>query len=397
MTSLAHNFDQLIGRQDTGSIKWDETERLFGNKDILPMWIADMDFRSPLPVIEALKKRAEQGIFGYTARPESYLQAVQAWMKNRHGWDIQKEWLCHSPGIITALNIIISIFTQPDEKVLIQPPVYPPFRKAVENQDREVVLNPLVLKNGTYVMDKQDLEQKLTDPKVALMILCSPHNPVGRVWTEEELRAVVDLCIKNNVLIVSDEIHSDLVFRNGSRHIPLAGLSAEAADHTIVCSAPSKTFNLAGLQISGIIIPNLKRRRIFLKQMQKFALSSPNAFGIVAAEAAYRKGGEWLDQCLGYIKGNFEYVDHFLSENIPELKLIHAEGTYLGWIDCRNLGLTKKELETLMLKKANLAFNQGYTFGKEGEGFERINLACPRQLVEEAMVRLERAVADSKK
>lgn len=397
MALFSDTFDQMNDGNPADSIKWDLVEKLFGNKDVLPMWIADMDFRAPVPVIEALKKRAEHGVFGYTARSDSYLQAVKKWMKDRHGWEIQKEWLCHSPGVIAALNVIVGLFTRPDEKVLIQPPVYPPFRQAIENQDREAVFSPLVLKNGAYVMDRQDLERKLADPKVSLMILCSPHNPVGRVWTEEELRFVADVCMKNDVLIVSDEIHGDLVFREGSRHIPFAGLSAEAADQSIVCTAPSKTFNLAGLQMSNIIIPNLKRRQAYIRKMKKFALSSPNPFGAVAAEAAYRAGGEWLDQCLDYIKSNFEYVDRFLSKNISELALIHAEGTYLGWIDCRKLRLTNKELETLILKKAGLALSHGYTFGDGGGGFERINLACPRRLVVEAMNRLEKAVADYKK
>ncbi|RYL94789.1 pyridoxal phosphate-dependent aminotransferase [Sporolactobacillus sp. THM7-4] len=386
-----YSFDELIDRVKTASVKWDQVDQLFHTEGLLPMWVADMDFRVPDEVTEALKKRIEHGIYGYTVQSESYLAAVQDWMMKRHDWKIRQEWICHSPGVVTALNLIVDGFTKPGDKVLIQPPVYPPFAKAVRNQGRECVTNPLIYHNGTYTMDFADLERKFSDPAVKMMILCSPHNPAGRVWSKDELLKVAESALKHDVLVVSDEIHSDLVFE-GRKHIPYAGLSEDVADRSIVCTAPSKTFNIAGLQISNIIISNPSLRKTYLHQLRRFSLSEPNIPGMVAAEAAYQKGGEWLDQCLNYIKGNADYVSHFLNAHLPELTMVPLEGTYLGWIDCRKLGLNHLKLQDLILKKARVAFNQGYTFGSEGEGFVRINLACPRSLVEQAMSRLEKAV-----
>lgn len=390
-----YHFDEKIERKGTASVKWDEVDRLYHAEGLLPMWVADMDFRVPDEVTDALKGRVDHGIYGYSARSESYLSAVQKWMRERHSWEIDKDWLCHSPGVVTALNLIVDGFTKPGDKVLIQPPVYPPFRKSVHNQGRELVTSALVYDNGKYTMNFTDLEQKMSDPSVKMMILCSPHNPVGRVWTKDELSRVAELSHKHHVLVISDEIHGDLVF-NGKEHLPFANLSEEAANHSIICTAPSKTFNLAGLQISNIIIPNPSLRRIYLSQLQRFSLNEPNALGAAAAEAAYREGGDWLSQCLDYIKGNADYVADFLRNSIPELTMVPLEGTYLGWIDCRKLCLDKLQLQNLMLKKAKIAFNQGYTFGNEGEGFVRINLACPHSLIEQAMRQLHRAIQSLK-
>ncbi|RYM05122.1 pyridoxal phosphate-dependent aminotransferase [Sporolactobacillus sp. THM7-7] len=391
MIQKTYDFDEPIDRLNTASVKWDEADRLFHAEGLLPMWVADMDFHAPDEVIDVLEKRAKHGIFGYTVRSEGYLSAVQGWMKARHGWSVQKDWICHSPGVVTALNLIVEGFTEPGDKVLIQPPVYPPFRKSVQNQGRELVNNPLVEHDGKYRMDFTDLEEKLSDPSVKLMILCSPHNPVGRVWSKDELLKVAELSLKYDVLVVSDEIHGDLIFE-GNQHIPFARLSDEAAKHSIICTAPSKTFNIAGLQISNIIVPNPALRKRYLSQLNRFGLGEPNAFGAAAAEAAYRRGAAWLDQCLHYIKGNADYVADYLETHLPELSMVPLEGTYLGWIDCRKLGLDKFRLQDLMLQKAKIAFNQGFTFGKEGEGFVRINLACSRTLVAEAMKRLKAAV-----
>ncbi|MDD9148521.1 pyridoxal phosphate-dependent aminotransferase [Sporolactobacillus sp. CQH2019] len=391
MNSKEYDFDEIIERKGSASVKWDEADRIFHTEGLLPMWVADMDFRVPDEVTAALRNRVDHGIYGYSLRSESYLAAVQRWMSARHGWEIEREWICHSPGVVTALNLIVDGFTEPGDKVLIQPPVYPPFRKSARNQARDLVTNPLVYDQGKYTMDFADLERKMSDPSVKMMILCSPHNPVGRVWTKAELSQVSQLSLKHHVLVVCDEIHGDLVF-SGKKQIPFAGLSEEAASHSIICTAPSKTFNIAGLQISNIIIPDPALRRIYLDQLQRFSLNEPNALGAVAAEAAYRGGGEWLDQCLDYIKRNADYVADFLRSRIPELTMVPLEGTYLGWIDCRKLGLDKIQLQNLMLKKAKIAFNQGYTFGDEGGGFVRVNLACPRSLIKQAMGRMLQAI-----
>ncbi|EST11617.1 MalY/PatB family protein [Sporolactobacillus laevolacticus] len=390
---MAHtyDFDSVIDRKGTASIKWDEADRIFGGKDLMPLWVADMDFQVPIEITEALKKRISHGIYGYTASSNSYLSSVQKWMSDRHHWPVEKEGICHSPGIVTALNLIVDGFTEEGDKVLIQPPVYPPFSKAVLNQNRQLVTNPLIYSNGRYTMDFSDLENKLSDPKVTLMILCSPHNPVGRVWTKQELATVAELALKYDVLVISDEIHSDLVFQ-GHQHVPFATLSEAAAAHSIVCTAPSKTFNLAGLQISNIIIPDPALRKRYKKQVSRFSLSEPNSLGAVAAEAAYSYGSEWLEQCLEYIRQNADFVSNYLQKHIPDLNMVPLEGTYLGWIDCRHLGWDKIKLQRFFLHDAKIALNQGYTFGVEGEGFVRINLACPRWLLKDALNRLQTAL-----
>jgi cystathionine beta-lyase len=383
----SYNFDLIIDRKETASIKWDEADHIFGGDHLTPLWVADMDFQVPDEVTQVLSERVRHGIYGYTSRSDHYLSAVQRWMDKRHQWKIEKEWICHSPGVVTALNLIMDGFTKNGDKVLIQPPVYPPFAKAVLNHNRELVTNPLIYDHGTYSIDFADLEAKLSDRKVTLMILCSPHNPVGRVWSIKELEALSALAIKYNVLIVSDEIHSDLVF-NGYHHTPYATVSEKAAAHSIICTAPSKTFNLAGLQISNVIIPNQALRRIYLKEVRRFSLGEPNTLGAAAAEAAYRFGENWLDQCLAYIKENADFVSEFLKQKIPNLRMSPLEGTYLGWIDCTELHWDKIKLQRFLTNEAGLALNQGYTFGKEGEGFFRINLACPRSLLEDAMCQL---------
>ncbi|RYL93137.1 MalY/PatB family protein [Sporolactobacillus sp. THM19-2] len=386
-----YDFDEQINRRGSASIKWDGADRIFGGKDLLPMWVADMDFRVPDEVTSALKSRVEHGLYGYMERTDSYLESVREWMKRRHEWQIEKRWICHSPGVVTALNLILDGFTKPGDKILIQPPVYPPFIKAAINQGRGLIENPLVCERGRYHMNFTDLERKMADPSVRLMLLCSPHNPVGRVWSRDELLRVAELAAASHVLVVSDEIHSDLIFK-GFHHIPFASLSEEAQQHAIICTAPSKTFNLAGLQVSNIIIPNDQLRKKYMNQIRRFNLSEPNTAGMIAAEAAYRSGSSWLDQCLDYIKRNADYVSTFFREHLPMLSMSPLEGTYLGWIDCHRLRLGKRELQNFMVQKAGLALNPGYTFGEEGAGFVRINLACPHAYVEKAMKQLKRAV-----
>lgn len=387
---MKYDFDKEIHRVDTASIKWDEVENLFGEKDILPMWVADMDFRSPEPVLEALKKRAEHGIFGYTTRTNSYYEAVVNWMKRRHHWDVKKEWVCHSPGVVPALSLIVQTFTKPGDKIIIQPPVYYPFKSVVEKNNRSIVFNPLKFKNGQYVMDYEDLVNKI-DPATKMMILCSPHNPVGRVWTKQELIQLGEICLQHDILIVSDEIHFDLILK-GNVHTPFAAISEAFAQHSIICTAPSKTFNLAGLQTSNIIIANEGLRKKFKNTVDTLSLGLTSTFGLVATESAYRYGDEWLEQLLDYLQQNLDFLTDYIETNIKELKVIRPEGTYLVWIDCRELGLNAKELEHLIQKEAKVALDEGYIFGESGKGFTRMNIACPRSILEEGLKRIDKAV-----
>ncbi|WP_342601924.1 MalY/PatB family protein [Peribacillus sp. FSL E2-0159] len=387
---MIFDFDKEIDRYNTSSYKWDEAERMFGEKGVLPMWTADMDFRSPTFIIDAIKRRAEHGIFGYTVKTESYNEAVAGWMKRRHNWNIEKDWICFSPGIAPALSFIVQAFTQPGDKIVIQPPVYYPFSQVVEKNECELVCNPLKFENGKYVMDFDDLRTKL-DSQVKLLILCSPHNPGGRVWTKEELIELGEICLEHKVLVVSDEIHFDLIYKDHT-HIPFASLSEEFTQNTIVCTAPTKTFNLAGLLTSNIIIPNRHLRETFVETMNKNFLVFMNSFGVAATENAYKYGDEWLDQCIDYLQQNLDFLTNFIESNIKELKVIKPEATYLVWIDCCELGMDDKSLEQFMLKEAKVAPSLGYGFGPGGEGFIRINIGCPRSVLEEGLKRIEKAV-----
>ncbi|RFB15014.1 pyridoxal phosphate-dependent aminotransferase [Bacillus sp. HNG] len=387
---MKYNFDESINRLQTNSVKWDEVENLFGDKEILPMWVADMDFKSPQPVIEALKKRADHGIYGYTTRPDSYYEATVRWMKRRHKWTIEKDWITFTPGVVPALGIIVQSFTNPGDKIIIQQPVYYPFMSVIEKNGREIVNNPLRLENGRYYMDFEDLEKKI-DPSVKMIIISNPHNPVGRVWEKDELTKLEEICLKHNILVVSDEIHSDLVYE-GNVHTPFASISDEFAGRSITCTAPSKTFNLAGLQTSNMIIPNQELRERFNKALEDRFIGMTNTFGVTALIAAYEEGEEWLDQLLVYLKGNLDFLNDYIKSNIPEVKVIKPDATYLVWLDCRELGLDAKKLEEVIQKQGKVAFDEGYIFGKEGEGFTRINIACPRVLLEEGLKRFSDAL-----
>ncbi|MBB2479341.1 pyridoxal phosphate-dependent aminotransferase [Bacillus sp. APMAM] len=387
---MKYNFDEEINRFKTSSVKWDEVDTIFGGENLLPMWVADMDFKVPEPVINAIKERADHGIFGYTARNDSYYEAILGWMERRHNWKVEKDWICHAPGVVPALGMIVRTFTKPGEKIIIQSPVYYPFTNVVEKNERVIVQNPLKYENGKYVMDFEDLENKI-DPDVKMIIISSPHNPVGRVWTKEELIQLGEICLKHNILVVSDEIHFDLILK-GHSHTPFASISEEFALNSIICTAPSKTFNLAGLQTSNIIIPNKTLREQFTNTIESLFIGMTSTFGLVATESAYRYGDEWLDQLLEYLDENLAFLTNYIHQNIPELKVIPTEGTYLVWIDCRELGLEAKELEHLMQKEARVALDEGYIFGKSGEGFTRMNIACPRSILEEGLRRIEKAV-----
>jgi cystathionine beta-lyase len=387
---LQYDFDQQIDRTDTHSVKWSGLESIFGVQDAIPMWVADMDFKSPQPVIDALTQRVAHGIFGYTMRPDSYLQAIIDWQQSRHNFTVEKDWLCHSPGVVTALSTITSTFTEPGDKIIIQPPVYYPFRLTIERNGREVITNPLKFEAGHYVMDYDDLEEKAA-AGAKLIILSNPHNPVGRVWSRSELERLGQICRKHDVLIVSDEIHGDLIY-NGYTYTPFASISEDFAQHSIVCVAASKTFNLAGFQTSTIIIPNPQIREQYMQTLTAHFIGHMNVLSIVASESAYRYGGEWLDQLLTYLQANVDFLTTYLAQHIPQIKVIQPEGTYLVWLDCRELGLDRDSLDELTLKQAGIALDPGHFFGPEGEGFNRINIGCPRAILEQACKNLKTAV-----
>lgn len=386
-----YDFDEIIDRTQTDSAKWSVNERRFGKKDVLSMWVADMDFRSPEPVIQALVERAAQGVFGYPIRPDGYYLAVIDWLKKHQGWETNRSWQITTPGVVTGLIAALLAFTQPGDKVIIQPPVYYPFFKIVLNNGRQVVENTLIENNGYYSIDFDTLEQQLSDPRVRIMLFCSPHNPVGRVWSREELTRLGELCLRYEVLLVSDEIHSDLVF-SWARHTPAANISPETEQNTISLFAPSKTFNLAGLETSVTIIPNPILRARYNQVIENLKIGGNNIFGMLALEVAYREGEEWLSQLLEYLEGNMCFLESYFLENIPQIRVRRPEGTFLTWLDCRSLDLSGQELKKFMIDKADLGLSEGVAFGNTGEGFMRLNAGCPRAVLKKGLKQLERAV-----
>lgn len=389
---MKYNFDELIERRGSDCLKYDFAVERGMPEDILPLWVADMDFRTAPCITERIQKDAAFGIFGYTDSKDDYFQTLAKWYETYFNWKVEKDWLVKTPGIVFAIATAVSAFTKEGDGVLIQQPVYYPFSAVIRDNNRRIVNNELVLKDGRYEMDLEDFEQKIIQEKVKLFILCSPHNPVGRVWTEEELRRVGEICLKYDVKIISDEIHSDFVYP-GFEHRVLTTVDDRFQDISIICTAPSKTFNLAGLQISNILIPNTELRRVFEKKMLVVGYSQVNMIGLHACQAAYEGGREWLEQLKEYLKGSLDFVRNYLKENLPQIKLIEPEGTYLVWLDCRELGLSEKELEQFIARKAKLWLDDGVIFGKAGEGFERVNIACPRATLEEALERLKKAAA----
>jgi cysteine-S-conjugate beta-lyase len=386
-----YSFDDFIERRNTYSVKWDETERIFGVKDVLPMWVADMDFKAPAEVLEALLKRVEHGVFGYTSIPASLKQAVCDWMAGKHKWRINSKWLSFSTGVVPALATAIQAFTSPGDKIIVQTPVYYPFFQLVQKNNRELVLNPLQLTNEKYKMNFTDLKEKIKGAK--LLLLCNPHNPGGRVWSTEELARLGELCLEHNVIVVSDEIHSDLVF-SGSRHTPFASISEEFAQISVTCIAPTKTFNLAGLQSAISIIPNRVLKKQFDNVQQRQGFFTLNTFAVIGTEAAYRHGEQWLNHLLKYIEGNVELTYSFIEKHLPKLKVMKPEATYLVWIDCRKLQKSDQELKQLLLQKGRIAVEPGNKFGESGSGFIRLNVACTRKTLQEALKRLATALAE---
>lgn len=399
---VKYDFDRVIDRTGTRSVKWEfvyeggrlipcDQSDLLGKERVLPLWVADMDFPCPQPVVDALIARAQHPIYGYSERTESYYRAVIDWMERRQGWQVDRRWICTTPGVVPAINMLVRTFVSPGERVLVQPPVYYPFFSAIENNGAEIAYNPLLYDKGRYAIDYGDLEHRLQDARIRMLILCNPHNPVGRVWTRQELVRLGEICRAHNVLVVSDEIHGDLILR-GNAFTPYASLGEEFREQAIICTAPSKTFNLAGLHVSNIIIPNPEVCSIFQKTLQSNGLLGINPFGLAAVEAAYNEGEDWLAQVLDYVEGNLCYLQEYLREHIPAITVVPPEGTYLVWLDCRALGLDKWQLKHMMLEEARLYLDEGYIFGPQGEGFERINIACPRSVLAQALERIQRAV-----
>lgn len=385
------DFDTVPNRRGTNCFKYDFAREMGMPEDVLPLWVADMDFPTAPAVLERLHALAEHGIFGYTGVKDAYFSAVHNWYAQRFGWETQRSWLVTTPGVVFAIAIAIRAFTQKGDAILIQQPVYYPFADKVTENDRQLVVNPLILKNGRYEIDFADMERKIADNHVKMLLLCSPHNPVGRVWTKEELLRVGEICQKYGVLVVSDEIHADFTYA-GHTHRVFASVKSEFADFTITCTAPSKTFNLAGLQNSNIFIPNRQLRHAYKKELSACGCGGTNCMGMAACQAAYEAGAEWLEQLKQYLAGNLAYIRQFLREKLPDIALIEPEGTYLVWLDLRKLGLTEQQQRQLIVQDAKLWLDTGTLFGQGGEGFERINIACPRATIEQAMQRLERAV-----
>lgn len=386
---MVYNFDEMVDRTGNRAAKYDERMKKFGVADVIPLWIADMDFKTAQPIIDACKKKAEEGIWGYTSRPDSYFEAVQAWEKKRNNWDVDIAMMSWSLGVVPALSALVKLFTSDGDKVLIQTPVYSEFYDVTEAWGRQVVENQLVEKDGKWTVDFEDFEKKAKECKVFL--LCNPHNPLGIVWTPEELKRMADICIANDVVLVSDEIHSDLIF-HGNKHTPTATLSPEIAGKVITCVSATKTFNLAGLQASTTIFPDAEKKQAFDRFWMNMDIHRNNAFSSVAMEAAYREGEEWLEQLLTYISGNFDFIKEYFAEHIPKIKPNVPDATYLVWLDCRELGLDNDELRDFMIHKAGLGLNEGCSFGRSLSGFMRLNAACPRATLEKALKQLKEAV-----
>jgi len=384
------NFDELISRENTSCIKYDFREKVFGKPDVIPMWVADMDFRTPAFIIEALHDRLGHEILGYSYRPESYFSSLISWIASRHGWHVREEWIEFSPGVVPALNVCTLAFTKPGDEIVIQPPVYAPFHAAAKDHGRKLVYNRLVETDRGWEMDLAGLK-KLINPATRMVILSNPHNPVGRAWKTDELASLAEICYDHGIVILSDEIHSDLILP-GYRHIPLASLSDKAASITVTCMAPSKTFNLAGLSTSSMIIPDSGLREKYSQTLEGLHLHLGNIFGNVASEAAYTHGHEWLEQLMAYIARNVDLVMDYFREHVPQIRPVRPEATYMIWLDCRDMKLDGERLQRFFVEEAGVGMNEGSTFGPGGEGFMRMNLACPRSVVEKALKQIESAI-----
>ncbi|MHB9938019.1 cystathionine beta-lyase [Clostridium sporogenes] len=386
---MKYDFDEIIDRSDNRAAKYDERVKKFGTNEVIPLWIADMDFRIAQPIIDACKRKVEEGLWGYTSRPDSYFKAVQEWEKRRNQWDVDVSLMSWSLGVVPALSAIVKVFSHTGDKILIQTPVYSEFYDVTEAWGRVVVENQLIEKNEKWHIDFEDFEKKAKECKIFL--LCNPHNPLGIVWEPEELKRMAEICIANDVILVSDEIHSDLIF-HGKKHTPTATLSKEIAKKIITCVSATKTFNLAGLQASTTIFPDEQMKQKFNDFWMSMDIQRNNAFSSVAMEAAYNEGEEWLTQLLAYISENFDFIKKYFDENIPKIKPNVPDATYLVWLDCRELGMSNEELRDFMIHKAGLGLNEGCSFGRSLSGYMRLNAACPRSVLEQALKQLKEAM-----
>ena len=383
-----YDFDKITERKGTGAIKTDVLGKVYGKDDLIPLWVADMDFETPDFIVEALKKRMEHPIFGYTALPENYWETVSKWIEDRHGWKTQCSWMTFIPGIVKGIGMAVNALLEKDEKVIIQPPVYHPFRLIPQKNGREVVFNPLrQMEDGTYEMDFENLEA-VCDERCRMLILSNPHNPAGIVWTRETLERLAEFCHSRKIIVVSDEIHCDMALF-GNKHIPFASVSEKAAQCSITFGAPSKTFNIAGIVSSYAIVPDEKLRERFFRWLEASQLSAAHLFAPIATMAAFNHGEEWRQQMISYIDGNIRFIEDFCAENLPQIKPLRPQASILVWLDCRGLGLGHDDLIDLFVNKAGLALNDGEMFSPGGEGFMRLNVGTSRKILEQAMNRLQ--------
>ena len=379
---MKYNFDEIIGRRNTNSYKWDSA----ADADVLPLWVADMDFRTAPAIVEALRQRVEHGIYGYTRVPDAYYEAVINWFARRHGWEIQRDWIIYTTGVVPALSAIIKALTQPGDAVLVQTPVYNCFFSSIRNNGCQTTTSPLVYKDQTYTVDYDDLERKAADPKTKLLLLCNPHNPAGRVWTRDELVRIGDICLRNGVRVIADEIHCELTFP-GHTYTPFASISEEFLQHSVTCISASKSFNIAGLQIANIVCADAQVRTKIDRAVNDNEVCDVNPFGVLATIAAYNEGEEWLTQLTDYLQQNYRYMADFCKAHLPEFPINVLEGTYLVWMDCRALHTPSETLEQQLTGKAKLWLNAGTMYGAQGEGFMRWNIACPRAVLAEGLKR----------
>ncbi len=388
---MQYNFDEIVDRSGSNAVKLEKLKPVFGYEDLIPFWVADMDFKSPPAIIEALKQRVEHGVFGYTLPSDAYTSSIVNWLERRHRWQVKEEHINFVPGVVKGFAFAIDEFTEKGDKIIIQPPVYHPFRIVTTSLGREVVNNPLILENGQYKMDFEGLRRIVSDSDCKMLILCNPHNPGGRVWSPEELGELTDICYENNILVVSDEIHADMALP-GYQHTPFASVSAKAEEISLTLMAPSKTFNIAGIVSSFAVITNKTIRERYLAYLEPRELQQGTIFAFTATRAAYDECEEWLDQMLDYVQTNIDFVNDYLKENIPEIRAIMPEASFLVWLDCRALSLSQQELVNLFVEKAHLALNNGTMFGPGGEGFMRLNVGCPRTILEKGLNNLKKAV-----
>lgn len=386
-----YNFDEVVNRFGTDSVKWDLVKTNFQTDDIIPMWVADMDFKVLPEIRQALEKRLSHEIYGYSCIGNDYLQAVVDWMKNRHHWEIASDWIVTTPGVVSALAVAVNAFTTKGDAVIIQKPVYYPFDRVIEANGRVIIENPTIFCDNHYEIDFEDFEKKIVENNVKMYILCNPYNPIGKVWTYEELKRIGDICKKHHVIVASDEIHHDFIYE-GYKHIPFYEVDSSYKEFSIICTAPSKTFNLAGMQTSNIIIANEEMRQKFVDMKTASGVNDANFLGRLACQTAYTYGAKWVDELVAYLNGNLEFMISYFKENLPQVNVIKPQGLYLVWVDFRSLGMEHEALEKFMLEKAKVWLDEGYIFGHGGEGFERFNIAMPRCLLEKALKQVAEAV-----